>query len=131
MGVVAPAVFDFASWIEELELGPKVGRRDHWSLTHTQWWSAVRYCVYTTPQRPEGDDARIPWSLPDVPFDPSEDAQDFTRRTRGRGGARKKLPKQLAARTRKKRSLPKQFQTHVRTETHTQHTFVLYSGHDI
>ena len=52
------------------------GLASHWSSSHTQWWSAVRYCVYTSEKKAEVDADRLCWSLPGFEFDPFEDAQE-------------------------------------------------------
>ena len=48
----------------------------HWSSPHTQWWSALRYCVYTSDKKPEVDKSRLVWSLPGVAFDVFREAQE-------------------------------------------------------
>ena len=49
----------------------------HWSSSHTQWWSIMRYLVYTSEtKKAEVDAERLLWSLPGVVFDPFEDAQE-------------------------------------------------------
>jgi hypothetical protein len=53
------------------------GLVSHWSSTHTQWWTALRYCLYTNPpKKMEVDDHPLPWSAPDVTFDAFREAQE-------------------------------------------------------
>ena len=52
------------------------GLPSHWSTGHTQWFSAVRYCVYTSPKKTEVDKDRLVWAAPGHDFDPFEDAQE-------------------------------------------------------
>ena len=52
------------------------GLASHWSSTHTQWWSALRYCMYTSDKKPVVDADRLCWSAPGSEFDPFEDAQE-------------------------------------------------------
>jgi hypothetical protein len=54
----------------------RYGLASHWSSSHTQWWSAVRYCVYTSEKKSEVDAGRVCWNLPAFEFDPFEDAQE-------------------------------------------------------
>ena len=35
------------------------GLASHWSSSHTQWWSALRYCVYTSAKKAEVDTDRL------------------------------------------------------------------------
>ena len=37
------------------------GLASHWSTSHTQWWSIVRYGVFTTERKPEVDLAPLVW----------------------------------------------------------------------
>lgn len=53
------------------------GLVSHWSSSHTQWWSIMRYLVYTTTNKKrEVDEGRLLWSVPGLAFDPFEDAQE-------------------------------------------------------
>ena len=54
------------------------GLASHWSSSHTQWWSVVRYLTHTNPPKKlvvDGD--RLVWSAPGVEFDVFEDAQEL------------------------------------------------------
>jgi len=37
------------------------GLASHWSHSHTQWWSAVRYGTFTTDRKPQVDEAPLVW----------------------------------------------------------------------
>lgn len=39
----------------------RAGLASHWSTSHTQWWSAVRYGVFTTAHKPAVDQAPLVW----------------------------------------------------------------------
>lgn len=53
------------------------GLVSHWSSTHTQWWSALRYCVYTNPPKKlEIDKDRLSWNADGVTFDVFREAQE-------------------------------------------------------
>jgi len=39
----------------------RAGLASHWSTSHTQWWSAVRYGVFTTVHKPAVDQAPLVW----------------------------------------------------------------------
>ena len=52
------------------------GLPSHWSADHTQWCSAVRYCVYTSPKKTVVDRDRLVWAAVGHNFDPFEDAQE-------------------------------------------------------
>jgi hypothetical protein len=54
----------------------RYGLASHWSSSHTQWCSAVRYLVYTSDKKHEVDADRVCWSLPGFEFDSFEDAQE-------------------------------------------------------
>ena len=47
----------------------------HWSCSHRQWWSVVRYGTVPTPRKAEIDDAPYKWSADGVDFDLFEDSQ--------------------------------------------------------
>ena len=38
------------------------GFASHWSTTHTEWWSALRYLVHTTEHKPVVDEERVVWT---------------------------------------------------------------------
>ena len=42
-------------------LRARAGLASHWSTSHTQWWSAVRYCVFTTEHKPVVDPEPLVW----------------------------------------------------------------------
>ena len=47
----------------------------HWSCSHTQWWSAVRYGVVPTSKKPLVDESPETWSVDGVALDLFEDSQ--------------------------------------------------------
>jgi len=58
-------------------LATRHGLASHWSSSHTQWWSVVRYMTHTNPpHKPHVDGERLVWSAPGVLFDVFEDAQE-------------------------------------------------------
>jgi len=42
-------------------LRARAGLASHWSTSHTQWWSAVRYCIFTTEHKPTVDPEPLVW----------------------------------------------------------------------
>lgn len=42
-------------------LRSRAGLASHWSTSHTQWWSAVRYGVFTTEKKPVVDNSPLVW----------------------------------------------------------------------
>lgn len=58
-------------------LAARYGLASHWSASHTEWCSVVRYMTHTSsPHKPEVDSERLVWSAPGVNFDVFEDAQE-------------------------------------------------------
>ena len=41
----------------------------HWSSSHSQWWSALRYCAIPTLMKPVVDGSPWPWSDDGSPID--------------------------------------------------------------
>ncbi len=56
----------------------RYGLPSHWSCSHTQLWSAVRYGFFPSPKKPHGiDPAPISWTYPDgAPLDLFEESQE-------------------------------------------------------
>ena len=52
------------------------GLASHWSSSHHQWFSVVRYCTHATTRKPVVDTEKLCWSAPGVVFVTFEDAQD-------------------------------------------------------
>ena len=52
------------------------GLVSHWSSTHTQWWSTLRYCLYTSDKKLEVDTERLPWVAEGLTFDVFREAQE-------------------------------------------------------
>jgi len=48
----------------------------HWSCTHTQWWSALRYLVHTTPKKQEVDKDRYVWTCDNRVLDLYHESQE-------------------------------------------------------
>ena len=46
----------------KLALRQRAGLASHWSTSHTQWWSAVRYGAFATARKPQVDLAPLTWS---------------------------------------------------------------------
>ena len=53
----------------------RYGMCSHWSSSHTQWWSAVRYGTVPTPKKPVVDDSPETWSADGGEFDLFEESQ--------------------------------------------------------
>ena len=47
----------------------------HWSCSHTQWWSALRYCVIPSEKKPEVDQTPSQWHRDGVEIDLFAEAQ--------------------------------------------------------
>ena len=48
----------------------------HWSSSHTMFWSAVRYCHFTTPSKMAVDDSPLTWSMAGAPLNLHEESQE-------------------------------------------------------
>ncbi|CAE8624319.1 unnamed protein product [Polarella glacialis] len=81
------------------------GLASHWSTTHSEWWSAVRYGVFTTQRKPSVDASPLMWAANGKALSLHEEAQQpflAAKRKRDRelaeqlahssGGATKKQP---------------------------------------
>jgi len=47
----------------------------HFSCSHTEWWSALRYIVCTTEKKPEVDQERVVWTAEGETCDPEEESR--------------------------------------------------------
>jgi hypothetical protein len=47
----------------------------HFSCSHTEWWSALRYCVSTTERKQEVDEERVVWTYMGETCDPEEESR--------------------------------------------------------
>lgn len=54
------------------------GLASHWSATHTQWWSAVRYCAHESPKKPMAqlDASPLPYAKTRREMDRFEQSQE-------------------------------------------------------
>jgi hypothetical protein len=47
----------------------------HWSTSHTQWWSALRYCIFPSVTKPEVDEEPFQWASDGKEFDLHAESQ--------------------------------------------------------
>jgi hypothetical protein len=52
------------------------GLASHWSHSHTQWWSAVRYGTFATEKKPQVDNAPLVWAAGGRELNLFEEAQE-------------------------------------------------------
>jgi hypothetical protein len=60
----------------KLALRRRSGFASHWSGTHSLFWSAVRYGVFTTERKPKVDEQPLTWSVDGQPLDLYEESQE-------------------------------------------------------
>ena len=74
VGVKLSCLSRFAAARRTLEV--RYSLASHWSTSHTQWWSVVRYMTHTSPKKLSVDSDYVAWAAPDVEFNVFEDAQE-------------------------------------------------------
>lgn len=60
----------------KVALRRRSGLASHWSTTHSQWWSAVRYGVFTTEKKAEVDPEPLAWVASGAALNLYEESQE-------------------------------------------------------
>ena len=60
----------------KLALRSRSGLASHWSPSHTQFWSIVRYCHFTTPTKTAVDPAPLSWAAGGASLNLHEESQE-------------------------------------------------------
>jgi hypothetical protein len=60
----------------KLALRRRSGFATHWSQTHSQWWSVVRYGTFTTPKKPVVDAEPLTWHVDGAELNLFEESQE-------------------------------------------------------
>ena len=60
----------------KLALRHRSGLASHWSKSHTQWWSVVRYGVFATARKPKVDPSPLAWTSTGEPLALYEESQE-------------------------------------------------------